>query len=73
MLLIFKCNIEKVAAAAILFRFLCSSWKIEGVPKLSKLLLKKFKSGSKDLSIKILAVLSKGLNFTDSKFRTLNS
>ena len=36
----------------------------------STLLLKKFTSGSKELSVKISAVLSKGSNFKDSKFKT---
>ena len=34
------------------------------------LILKKFKSGSNESSVKISSELSKGLNFNDSKFKT---
>ena len=38
--------------------------------ELPMLLLKEFKSGSNDLSVKISQELSKGLNFNDPKFKT---
>lgn len=62
--LIFNSNIQKWAVAACLFRYLCAFWEIRGLFKLLKFLLKKFKSGLKDLSVEISRLLSKGLNFS---------
>ena len=70
LILIFKCKIESILPKPSTFRILCYSCATKGVPKLLMLLLKKFKSGSNDLSVEISSELPERLNFNDSKLKT---